>query len=126
MVIRGLARKGNLLIIGRGGQALLRNQPSVFHVQVVAPQAYRVEVVMASLGLKRADAQKRVRDSDWARADYLRRYHDADWLDPTLYHLVVNSARLTPATAVELIIAAHRSTLQTSEGAGPSALPSVE
>ena len=48
-----------------------------------------------------------MRASDRARADYLRRYHDVDWLDPTHYHLVLNTASLPAPTAVQLIIAAE-------------------
>jgi cytidylate kinase len=56
---------------------------------------------------KRA-AENRVKADDRARADYLRRYHGVNWLDPTLYHLVVNTGCLSVEAAVELIIMAHK------------------
>lgn len=107
LVIRGLAHEGNVLILGRGGQVLLKNHPGTLHIQTVAPRSYRVQAITARYGLDTRDAQNRVRASDRARSDYLRRYHDADWLDPTLYHLVINSGRMPVATAVELIITAQ-------------------
>jgi cytidylate kinase len=115
MVVRGLARQGNVLILGRGGQVLLRNHPNAMHIQVVAPQPFRVDVVMSRLGLSKREALSRVRASDRARSDQLRRYHDADWLDPTLYDLVVNTGRVSVATAVDLIIAAQRARQQARE-----------
>ena len=108
LVIRGLAHEGNVLILGRGGQMLLKHYPGALHVQTVAPFAKRVEVVSARYGLAERDAQQRVRASDRARFDYLRRYHDVDWLDPTLYHLVLNTAGLPAASAVSLIVAAQQ------------------
>jgi cytidylate kinase len=108
LVIRGLAREGNVLIIGRGGQALLRSHRDALHVQIVAPLKTRIRVVMAREGLNQRAAQNRVRASDRARFDYVRRYHDADWLDSTLYHLVINTGRVPVATAVDLIVAAKR------------------
>ena len=108
LVIRGLAHEGNVLILGRGGQILLRNYPGALHVQTVAPFAKRVEVVISRYGLKERDAQQRVRASDRARFDYLRRYHDVDWLDPTLYHLVMNTASLPAASTASLIVAAQQ------------------
>ena len=108
LVIRGLAQEGNVLIMGRGGQVVLRKHPSALHVQIVAPLAHRVQVVMASQGLSKREAQSRVRASDRARSDYLRRYYDVDWLDPTLYHLIINTGRIPISTAVELIIAAQQ------------------
>jgi hypothetical protein len=108
LVVRRLARDDNVLLMGRGGQVLLRNHPSTLHVQVVAPAALRVEVVMERLGLAKRDAQNRVKASDHARSDYLRRYHNVDWLDPTLYDLVINTGRLPTAAAAQLIINAHQ------------------
>jgi hypothetical protein len=107
LVIRGLAHEGNVLILGRGGQVLLKTHPGTLHVQTVAPFGHRVEKIMARHGLPKRDAQNRVRASDRARFDYLRRYHDADWLDSSLYHLVLNASRLSVATAANLIIAAE-------------------
>lgn len=118
LVIRGLAHEGNVLILGRGGQMLLRNYPGALHVQTVAPFASRVEVVVSRYGLSERIAQQRVRASDRARFDYLRRYHDVDWLDPTLYHLVLNTASLPAASAVKLIVAAHQAVDRADGSAG--------
>jgi cytidylate kinase len=112
LVIRGLAREGNVLIIGRGGQALLKSHPSALHVQIVAPLNYRIKVVMARENLNQRAAQNRVRASDRARFDYVRRYHDVDWLDSSLYHLVLNTGRVPMTIAVELIITAARALLE--------------
>lgn len=106
LVIRGLAREGNVLILGRGGQVLLRRHPAALHVQIVAPLVHRIQVVMAREGLEKRAAQNRVRISDRARFDYVRRYHDADWLDPTLYHLVINTGEVPVDTAAELVMVA--------------------
>ena len=107
LVIQGLAREGGVLVMGRGGQVLLRKHASAFHVQVVAPWAWRVKTLMEAEKLSKRAAENRLRASDRGRADYLRRYHGADWLDPTLYHLVVNTGYLSVDTAVELIVMAH-------------------
>lgn len=108
LVVKKLAREGNVLLLGRGGQVLLQNHPGVLRVQVVAPLPLRTEVVMARLSLNKREAQKRIRASDRARSDYLRRYFDADWLDPALYDLVVNTGRLPVPAAARLIIDAYQ------------------
>ena len=112
LVIRGLAQEGQVLIVGRGGQVLLEKHPGATHVQIVAPVDSRIGVIMERLDLNRRDAQSRVRASDRARFDYVRRYHNVDWMDPTLYHLTINSSRLSLTTAVELIIATAKATVQ--------------
>lgn len=115
LVIRGLAHEGNVLLVGRGAQVLLKNHPGALHVQIVAPLVYRVHVVMERTELDRRAAQSRVRASDRARFDYLRRYHDVDWLDPTLYHLVLNTGRMSIAMAADLIIAAQQAASQRAD-----------
>jgi cytidylate kinase len=115
LVIRGLAREGNVLILGRGGQVLLKNYPNALHIQTVSPLSIRTEVIMARHGLDKREAQHRVRASDHARSDYLRRYHGVHWLDPTLYHLVINTGRVPVATAVDLIIATQQATGQRAD-----------
>jgi cytidylate kinase len=117
LVIRGLAREGNVLIVGRGGQTLLKNHPDALHVQVVAPFNDRVEAIMVREDLNRRAAQNRVRASDRARFDYVRRYHDADWLDSTLYHLVLNTARLPLAVAIQLVCDSQRALADRSDAA---------
>lgn len=115
LVIRGLAREGNVLIVGRGGQVLLQGHPGALHVQIVAPFGQRVAVIMDRQGVKKRAAQNQVRASDRARFDYVRRYHDADWLDSTLYHLTINTGRVSLDTAVNLIITAQRALTGSNE-----------
>jgi len=108
LVVQGLAREGNVLVVGRGSQVLLRKHPAALHVQIVAPMPDRVKTVMVRYKLDKKAAENRVRASDRGRADYLRRYHGANWLDPTLYHLIINTGRIPVAAAVDLIVRANQ------------------
>jgi cytidylate kinase len=111
LVIQGLAKEGNVLIMGRGSQVLLRKHSGAFHVQIVAPVPDRVKTVMVRFKLDKKAAENRVRASDHGRADYLRRYHGVDWLEPTLYHLVINTGHIPVATAAGLIVRAHQAVM---------------
>jgi len=48
-------------------------------------------------------SQERLRGSDEDRRGYIREHFGRDWLDPTLYHLCLDTGRLGIDTAVELI-----------------------
>jgi cytidylate kinase len=104
MVLVSIAREGNVLIVGRGSQVVLREEPEVLHVQVVAPLAQRKEKLMRTEGLTQAEATQRLVASDQARAEYLRRYHGVNWLDPQLYDIVINTGRISINTAVQLVV----------------------
>ena len=107
-VIRQLAAAGDAMILGQGGQAILRDTPGARHLLFVAPLAARIANVAAWHNLREADARRSVRAHDEARKDYLARYHDVRWLDPLLYDLVINTQRVNAELAVELVIAAAR------------------
>jgi len=108
MVIRDLAREGGVIIVGRGSQVLLKDHPAALHVQLIAPFWHRVKIVMEREGLERRAALGRVRTSDQARAGYLRRYHNVNWLNPQLYDLIINTAKVPVEVAVRLIVEASR------------------
>jgi len=103
-IITDLASRGDVLVLGQGGQMWLRDRKDACHVQVVAPYDLRIERVAARENLSRATARRRVRVSDQARAEYLARYHGVNWLDPLLYNYVINTGRASADAAVSLII----------------------
>lgn len=107
-VIRGLAQQGNAMIIGQGGQALLRDLPGACHILFVASVEWRVANIAQWHNLKPADARRSIRAHDEARKDYLARYHNVRWLDPLLYDLVINTQRVPAEVAVALVVAAAR------------------
>jgi cytidylate kinase len=102
-VVVELANEGQVVIVGRAGQVILRDHPQVLHVRVIAPRDLRARRIaqMHSTSLQAATAQ--VDASDRARREYLRRYYQAHWEDPELYDLVINTSRLEPEAAAEFI-----------------------
>ncbi len=102
-VIRNVADRGNVLILGQGGQIFLRGRPATLHVQLVAPLEQRVARVAKRDAISDVAARHRVRASDSGRADYLARYHGANWLDPVLYHVVINTGMVSVEDAVSTI-----------------------
>lgn len=104
LVIKDIASRGNLLILGQGAQVWLRGYAGACHVQVVAPLELRIARVAEREGLSTAIARRQTLSCDRARADYLARYHNARWLDPLLYHLVINTGATPVAVAVSLIV----------------------
>jgi len=107
MVVQNMAKEGNILIVGRASQMLLKDHPETLHVQVVAPMSHRIEKLMRVEGLTQAQARKRILATDRARADYMQRYYGVGWLDPHLYDLVINTGRLSIQTAVQLVVLAQ-------------------
>jgi cytidylate kinase len=94
------------MIVGRGGQMILRRHPGVLHVQTIARFENRVFNIIQREGVKWREAGHRVRTADEQRSGYMRRFYNVNWLDASLYDLVINTDQIPPETAAKIIIQA--------------------
>jgi cytidylate kinase len=99
-------RHGGAVVLGRAGAVILRDDENALHVRLDGPPERRVQQAMRYEGLAREDAERLRRDSDRAREAYVRHFYSCDARDPALYHLVIDSTRLSTERVVELIAAA--------------------
>jgi cytidylate kinase len=104
--ILAVYKQDNMIIVGRGGQVILRDKPNVLHVRLIANLKARVQRLHERDDLSLAKAQELALNHDRASAEYLKRFYDIDWADPLLYDLVINTTRLGIGGAVQLIIGA--------------------
>jgi cytidylate kinase len=107
--IEAACRIGNVVVVGRGGQILLKDCPDILHVRIIAPMEERIQRVKQEYKLERRPAQDLIEAHDSASADYVKRLYGYDWADPLLYHLVLNTGKLEPEAAARLVVeATHR------------------
>ncbi|MCL5108774.1 MAG: cytidylate kinase-like family protein [Chloroflexi bacterium] len=104
--IREIAQRDGAVIVGRGGQVILRENPEALHVYIYAPRAVRIQRIAEREGLSPSQARQLVKDSDRNREGYLRTYYGVDWHDPELYDLIINTARLSVDVAADLVVKA--------------------
>lgn len=105
-MIRKLADRGDVLIVGRGAQVLLRDLAGALHVRIMAPLEDRIRRAARELEVPERQARRYVLRRDGAAARYLQHFYQADWEDPSLYHLILNTSLLGIPRAVETIAAA--------------------
>ena len=98
--------QGNVVIVGRGGQAILHDKPGVFHVRIEAPLEFRVKWVAEHQHLGLKEAQQYITERDKASAEYLERFYGMNWSDPALYHVVINASKWDPERAAQCIVSA--------------------
>jgi cytidylate kinase len=99
-------RHGNVVIVGRGGQAILKDKPEVLHVRIQASLDTRVQRLHQRANYSLGGAQDAALKHDRASAEYLKRFYDIDWTDPMLYDLVINAGKLDIEAAAQLIVSA--------------------
>jgi cytidylate kinase len=103
-----LAGQGDVILVGRGGSRLLRDDPRAMHVRLVATMDVRVRRVMEYRWVTEAVAKKWIAESDTQRRSFYESYFGADWCNPLEYHVTVNSGRLGPAAVDLAALAAER------------------
>jgi cytidylate kinase len=105
-IINAGYKKGNVVIVGRGGMAALQNKPDILHVRIDAPLALRVKRLMEHEGLAQEDAQKKIRERDLSDVGWIKRYFGLDSHEPTLFDLIISTAKFSPEDAADMIIQA--------------------
>lgn len=99
------------VIVGRGSQFILADRSDVLHVHIYAPESVRVARVMREKGTaSREQAERSVRTADLQRSGHIKRYfNNANWRNPDYYNLMIDTARVAPDVAVDLIVTAAQS-----------------
>ncbi|MBI2204404.1 MAG: cytidylate kinase family protein [Candidatus Rokubacteria bacterium] len=103
------AEQDNCVLMGRGGQWLLRGIPNVLRLRVIAPFDMRVKqwikrsAEVAGETPNQRAAVDFVRRDDSERAGRMRYLYEVDLDDPSLYDVVVNTEKVRCEAAVEMV-----------------------
>jgi cytidylate kinase len=108
-VLYEFAQADNTVLMGGGGQWLLRGVPHALRTRIVAPFSERVTRLTATLS---AEGRERVtpktvaqfiRRDDIQKSARMRYLFDVDLKDPGLYDVHINTAALSRVAAVHLL-----------------------
>jgi cytidylate kinase len=102
-VMHELAAKGNVIIIGRGGNFLLRANPDTLHVRLIADLPYRVKRVMEVRWTAEHLASNLIAKNDRNAALFYKHVFHADPNDSLLYDVVLRTDILGVDKAVKMI-----------------------
>lgn len=105
-IIVDMAKDGDVIIIGRGGQMVLQDHPGALHVQLVADEETRAARVQQWEGIDHEQAIERMRAFNRSRAAFHKKFWKVDVWDPRLYDLVINTTRLDYPAAADLVVQA--------------------
>ena len=118
-IILELYEKGNMIIIGRGSQFILKDCPGAFHFLLVQNLESRIQFMMEKYKLSRSDAEKSIRQRDQIRERFLGFFTEGEYPDnPLNYTMVFNMDRVRLAEVEDIIIK-----LVSKLGSGSAAIP---
>lgn len=103
LIVAQMADEGNIVILGRGSQYILKDHPDAFHILLINDIDQRVKFLQEHYELSAKQAAKVVSYEDKRRASLYARLGKVDYDHPSLYHLVLNMNRFSLEAAARLV-----------------------
>ena len=104
-IIIEIYEKGNMIIIGRGGQFILKDYPNTFHILLVKKLESRIEFMVDKYKLSLTEAEKNIRQRDQIRDSFLGFFADREEVNnPIHYDMVLNMDKIDLPKAEDLIV----------------------
>ncbi len=103
-VLLQYAQMGNVVLLGRGANFLMRLVPGVLRVRVVAPLEIRAQRLAKRENMELDRARQLATVIDQQRRAYIAHIFNADWASALHYDLVLNMGRLTLEQAASTIL----------------------
>lgn len=103
-VIREIADRDNVILLGRGSQYILKDHPNAFHFLLVAGKEERIRFIQKSYKFSDEKAYQAVIAGEKRRKNLYSKFGKTDYNDPQLYHMVINTSRLDLQQAAAQIL----------------------
>ena len=94
-VITQAAARGNVVLVGRGGQFVLPDGPQTIKILLVAELSDRIKFMMDHYNLTRSRAELVVRKEEKRRQTFLSIFSPRNPDDPSLYSICLNTSRIS-------------------------------
>jgi len=106
LILLDCAKKGNVILYGRGAQDLIKGLNNVLRVRFIAPFEDRVEKFAEREWIDPDLARELIRKSDLQLGGFIHFYFNRNWSDPLAYDLLFNTSVISQPAMVECVIAA--------------------
>jgi cytidylate kinase len=102
-VITSLAKTGDCIIVGRGGNIILKDEPNSLHLRFVASKKYRKKTLVEIKGVPENEVDKLIEKMDEKAVSYNEYYFNFNVNDPHEYSAVLNVEALGEEKIVDWI-----------------------
>lgn len=103
-IILNAAQKESIVVVGRGANFVLKDEPNHFSIFVHASEAHRLERVQQMFGLNRQDALKLMQKTESSREAYVRKFTGHDVYDARHYNLAIDTGVLDLESIEDMIL----------------------
>jgi cytidylate kinase len=102
-LVENLYEADDVIILGWGGQCILRGKPNTLHVRLRKDEELKIEKIMQDYAINRPAAKKLIEREEKDSSAYVRHYFDEDWNDARLYDLIIDMGKNSVEQAGDII-----------------------
>jgi cytidylate kinase len=103
-VITTFAEEDNVVLLGRGGQYILKDHKGTFHILLISDMKHRIEFMQRYYDMSDERAKKAIQQGQIRRHNLYKKLHRRNYNDPDFYHLVLNMSKLSLEKALAIVI----------------------
>ncbi len=103
LIIIKIAKDGNAVVVGRGGQYILHDFDDTYHLLLIAKEKDRIKSIEDDYRVSNKKAIQIVKRMAKRRANLYSYFDRKDYDDPDLYNIVLNKSLLSIDQAEEIV-----------------------
>jgi len=102
-LVENVYEAGDAIILGWGGQCILRGKPGTLHFRLVKDDEAKIKEVMQAKNQKYKFAKELIEREEGDLKAYIKHYFHEDWNAAYLYDLIIDMEKNSVEKAVDLI-----------------------
>lgn len=102
-LVQNVYEAGNAIILGWGGQCILRGKPNTLHIRLIKDEETKIKEVMQNRNLEYKAAKAFIEREEGDLKAYIKHYFNEDWNAAHLYDLIIDMGKTSVEKAVDLI-----------------------
>ena len=102
-LVENVYEAGDAIILGWGGQCLLKGKPDTLHVRLIKDNDLKINEIMQSQNLSQKAAKDFIDREEGDLKAYIKHYFKEDWNAAHLYDIVIDMGKTSVDKAADMI-----------------------
>jgi cytidylate kinase len=102
-LVENVYEAGDAIILGWGGQCLLKGKPDTLHVRLIKDNDLKINEIMQSQNLSQKAAKDFIDREEGDLKAYIKHYFKEDWNAAHLYDIVIDMGKTSVEKAADMI-----------------------
>ena len=103
-IVISLAKRGNIVIVGRGSHCILQGYENVYCIKIKSEWEDRVKTAGKLLASRVCDVEEYILEQDKKEKKFMEFFYNVDWLDPSLFNLEINLSKVSREDGIQQVI----------------------